>query len=620
MTARQRLEEALRDHGCTVRGNSAQCPGPDHANGDRNPSLSIGDRKDGTGVLISCKAGSGCATDAILEALGMSAADLFDEPRQRGSGGEWTPHGEAVAVYDYVDEAGSLLYQVCRTAGKDFPQRVPDRSRKSGWRWKLGDTRRVLYRLPRVVEAVKNGETVWVCEGEKDVHALEAAGVTATTSGAAGSWRGEYPAFLSGADIIIVADRDKDGYGHAAKVAASLDGKAKSVRVVEAAAGKDAADHLAAGHGLEDFRPCADVPDTSDVPDSDRQDVGGLAAIAARYTPVDWETAWKGQPESVEWLIEPFLEAGTVNALFAKAGTGKSLLALDWALRLARADRTVVYVDDENRVTDVVERLQALGTAPGELSRLLLYSFAGLPALDTIEGGTHLLALAAAAGAELVVLDTTTRMVAGRENDADTFLQLYRCSLARLKGHGITVLRLDHPGKDEDRGQRGSSAKDGDVDTIWKLTEQAKGRKYKLQRTKNRSGHAAEFDMVDVERRYEPLSHYWAVPDRSSEKAAVGQLCGQLDHLRVPPSAGRDRCRTALKDAGISISNDLLSKAVYQRRYAPDSSRTAGQPVLPLPPVRDSATRSVAVADRSAGTSPQAAEGWGPGTHGEAAQ
>jgi AAA domain len=310
----------------------------------------------------------------------------------------------------------------------------------------------------------------------------------------------------------------------------------------------------------------------------DGTDEATLAKIAARYAPVDWETAWKGRPEGVEWLIPPILEAGTVNVLFAKPGVGKSLLALQMALMLVRDGRTVVYIDDENRVSDVVERLQAYGASPGELPRLLLYSFAGLPPLDTIAGGVHLHALAATAGASLVTLDTTTRMVQGRENDADTFLQLYRCSLVPLKADGITVLRLDHPGKDETRGQRGSAAKDGDADTIWRLTEITQGRSYRLHREKNRTGHSPDTEDLTVERRYAPLRHVWAVPDRSLEIEACGQVCGQLDRLGVPRSAGRDRCRTALNNAGIAVSNDLLSKVVRQRRYAPDSSRTAGQP------------------------------------------
>ena len=46
--------------------------------------------------------------------------------------------------------------------------------------WSVKGIKRVPYRLPRVLAAVNAGETVYIAEGEKDVHALEAAGVTAT--------------------------------------------------------------------------------------------------------------------------------------------------------------------------------------------------------------------------------------------------------------------------------------------------------------------------------------------------------------------------------------------------------------------------------------------------------
>jgi hypothetical protein len=295
-----------------------------------------------------------------------------------------------------------------------------------------------------------------------------------------------------------------------------------------------------------------------------------LAAIASQYTPVDWRQAWKDQPAQVEWLFEPVLEAGTVNALFGKPGTGKSLLALEMVLKLVRAGHVVVYIDDENRIVDLVERLQAMGATPDELDRLKLYSFAGLPVLDQPQGGKHLLALAVTHAAKLVVLDTTSRMVAGHENDADTFLQLYRCSLVPLKGEGITVLRLDHPGKDEGRGQRGSSAKDGDVDTVWKLTKTGP-LSLRLHRDKSRSGHGAED--VDLKRRFEPLRHEWTCPDT----LPVDKIIGQLSDLGVPLDAGRDRCRTVLSKAGIQVGNDLLTAALRKRKADPDSSRTGRQ-------------------------------------------
>ena len=40
----------------------------------------------------------------------------------------------------------------------------------------------LLYRLPEVIQAVKAGETVFICEGEKDVDRLRSLGLTATTN------------------------------------------------------------------------------------------------------------------------------------------------------------------------------------------------------------------------------------------------------------------------------------------------------------------------------------------------------------------------------------------------------------------------------------------------------
>ena len=139
--------------------------------------------------MLNCKAG--CQTADILAAIGLTWTDLCTPREDDRPRGEWTPYGESVAVYDYVDENSDLLFQVLRTADKKFPQRVPDRTRKSGYRWKLEDTRRVLYRLPKIIEAVKDGEIIYVVEGEKDVHSLERAGVIATCNpggtGAAGA-------------------------------------------------------------------------------------------------------------------------------------------------------------------------------------------------------------------------------------------------------------------------------------------------------------------------------------------------------------------------------------------------------------------------------------------------
>jgi CHC2 zinc finger len=80
---------------------------------DTTPSLKLRVVEDAK-ILVYCHAG--CDPLAILGALGIEAP---------ASAGEWTPCGEATAIYDYHNEDGKLLFQVLRTADKQLPQRNP---------------------------------------------------------------------------------------------------------------------------------------------------------------------------------------------------------------------------------------------------------------------------------------------------------------------------------------------------------------------------------------------------------------------------------------------------------------------------------------------------------------
>jgi Protein of unknown function (DUF3631) len=150
--------------------------------------------------------------------------------RKNGNGGR--PPSIILATYDYTDESGALLFQVVRLAPKGFRQRRPNGKR--GWTWSLGDTRRVLYRLPEVRDAVARGRTVLIVEGEKDADNLRGLGVTATCNpGGANKWRTEYNESLHGADVVIIGDNDEPGRAHVAHVASSLHGVARRVRVLD---------------------------------------------------------------------------------------------------------------------------------------------------------------------------------------------------------------------------------------------------------------------------------------------------------------------------------------------------------------------------------------------------
>ena len=106
-----------------------------------------------------------------------------------------------------------------------------------------------------------------------------------------------------------------------------------------------------------------------------------------------------------------------------------------------------------------------------DLDRLVLLSFPTLGWLDTATGGAELLAAAVTYQAEVVIIDTVSRAVRGEENENDTWLNFYRHTGLALKQHQIACMRLDHAGKDVTKGQRGGSAKSGDVDAVWQMTK-----------------------------------------------------------------------------------------------------------------------------------------------------
>lgn len=208
-------------------GYMARCPAHD----DRTPSLSV--KESGGKVLLNCFAG--CTTEAVLERLGLTWGDTFPSTPRKTA--RTAPLGPIVATYDYRDEAGLLLFQVVRydAPKKDFRHRRPDGH--GGWVWKLkDDTRRVLYRLPDML----NADTVHIAEGEKDVDRLWALGIVSTTNaggaeqteGKKTKWRDEYNQCLADKHVVILPDNDDAEERHGLAVARALLPVAASVKVV----------------------------------------------------------------------------------------------------------------------------------------------------------------------------------------------------------------------------------------------------------------------------------------------------------------------------------------------------------------------------------------------------
>lgn len=301
-------------------GYMVRCPV--HEDGSASLSLSVGKEHP---VLIHCHAG--CRPDDIIAALNLSWDDLtkpreqtddriIRQPRQAGA--PHVPPG-VVATYDYTDEHGALLFQVLRTADKKFRQRRPDPAAAGKWLWSLGDTRRVLYRLPELMQAVRDGEIVYVTEGEKDAENLRRQGFAATcNSGGAGKWRPDYAEFLREAVVVICADKDEPGQAHARQVRDALLEVGATVEIAEAKIGKDVSDHLAAGLGLEEM----ETTWTNDAP------------AKVDLAPDLWEfLAVEDPPYS--WVVEDLIERGDRLLLTGYEGLGKSQISRQMAVTMA---------------------------------------------------------------------------------------------------------------------------------------------------------------------------------------------------------------------------------------------------------------------------------------------
>ncbi len=289
-TATERLVDALAGaHVKPVRdGYRAKCPAHD---GQSKDSLAV--RQIEGQALVRCH--GGCATEDVMAALSLTMSDLFDEPK-------------VGARYAYTDASGAPTRFVHRTPDKKFKQSGDTKSQPQ------------LYRLPQVIAAVTAGTTVYIVEGEKDVHAVESLGAVATTSPmGASNWPKVDAAPLTGAHVVIVPDRDEAGDTYLRDVLASLDGVAASVRVARAKVGKDAADHVAAGHTLDQLVE-------EKVPQ-----VGRRARITwasdIRMRPVVW--AWTEDDEGR-------IPTGSLSVAAGREGTGKSTFGIWLAAQITR--------------------------------------------------------------------------------------------------------------------------------------------------------------------------------------------------------------------------------------------------------------------------------------------
>lgn len=315
--------------------------------------------------------------------------------------------------------------------------------------------------------------------------------------------------------------------------------------------------------------------------------------------PLDWHALYQ-LPENEEWLVYPVLAMRRSTAWYSAPKVGKSLLALEVAVALAlgkpvlgcppQSPMKVLYIDCENDPRgDIRSRLGSMGLnpedlqpgGPGSPTNLVYFSFPNMQTLDSKLGGEQMMDLVRIYQPDLVIIDTVSRMIAGEENSNDTWLNFYRYTGMRLKRAGIGMLRLDHEGKDTTRGQRGGSAKGGDVDAVWRLSG-LPGGQFRLKLDYGRMYLPEADQEVMMRREIGPLRHEVELASRSHQ-FQVDATVQAMDALKLPYDVSQRAAEEALDG---KFTRALIREAVSVRK----NRWKADQEVLKL--TSESVTRS----------------------------
>jgi hypothetical protein len=366
----QNLASAL---GGEASGNNVRAPGPGHSAKDRSLSITV-DPGAPDGFLVYSFAGddSILCKDYVRQKAGLDPFKPSNQNNKRPSPAASKGPRLIDKVFEYKDEGGALLYQVVKYKPKDFRQRRPDGN--GDWIWKLADTRRVLYRLPDLLQYPHG--TVFVCEGEKDADRVASLEHCATTV-ASGKWTDDCVKPLAGRDIIILQDNDDAGAKKALAAAQALRDVARTIRIVllpDLKSGGDVSDWLDADpeNASKLVNVCFDVPEWAPSTDGESSDKATASTLQSAR-------ASRFEMKKIQWLWPDRFALGKLGLLVGSPDEGKGQVFCDMAARVTRGSEwpcreghapkgNVILLTAEDDVSDtIVPRLRA---ADADLDRI----------------------------------------------------------------------------------------------------------------------------------------------------------------------------------------------------------------------------------------------------------
>lgn len=289
----------------------------------------------------------------------------------------------------------------------------------------LSGSKAPLFRLPQVLDAIENGETIWVVEGEKDAMTMTGLGLCGTTGpNGANPWTEEQIRTLRHAHVVVVADNDGSGKGleFARDLCWQLREVCESIELkIPPEEFKDVTDvHLDRGGVVEHLQ---DVPLYRPHKNPLTMDVQELKPC---YLP----------DADGEYMLYP----GEIHIIYGAPATYKSFLSLKLLWPSTR------YLDFENGPIALKQRLTGMAVNPAHAGGFD-FPETGEQVMERVQEYIH-------ERPSVVVLDGFPGLcgVLGLDPDNNADVQsLFGKVLVPLKNAGICVVIIDHIPKDANR-------------------------------------------------------------------------------------------------------------------------------------------------------------------------
>ncbi len=216
-------------------GNSQyQCLCPVH--NDNKASLTITIKEDKT--LLHCHAG--CSTVDILNSKGLTLSDLFTEKNYniptswKDKIKVWIKNDgrklKLEDIYPYTDMQGNILYYKLRYEGKKIIYCKVENDKVIYKDVTKGIDKQLYNNI--VFKTLKEGDRIYIVEGEKDVHTLTRLDMPAVTPGAVGDWNPKFSKLFNKLDVVILQDNDVPGKQFASRVKRDLEKYASKCKIV----------------------------------------------------------------------------------------------------------------------------------------------------------------------------------------------------------------------------------------------------------------------------------------------------------------------------------------------------------------------------------------------------